>query len=123
MVSITEHLLHNNSDRKVTFLSSARSPATHAMRKVIDELAGTNANLDAVVYYTSAEIKGVDDLPNTKVVGGRIDAKALEGIKDAVTSDFYLCGPPAFLEAMRSNLTKIGVPDEQVYFEYFGPTL
>ena len=78
---------------------------------------------DLGVVAVRAEVKGGDDPPNTKVVRGRIDAKAREGINDAVTSDFYLCGPPAFLEAMRSNLTKIGVPDEQVYFEYFGPTL
>ena len=35
-------------------------------------------------------------------------------------SDFYLCGPPSFLQSMREGLTSWGVPGDNVHMEIFG---
>jgi Na+-transporting NADH:ubiquinone oxidoreductase subunit F len=34
--------------------------------------------------------------------------------------EYYLCGPPLMLSAMRALLDRLGVPPENVYFDDFG---
>ncbi|WP_289682137.1 hypothetical protein [Romboutsia ilealis] len=33
--------------------------------------------------------------------------------------DFYFCGPPAFMNAIKSNLLDLGVKEESIYYELF----
>ena len=33
--------------------------------------------------------------------------------------DFYFCGPPAFMKALKSNLIDLGVKEESIYYELF----
>jgi ferredoxin len=35
--------------------------------------------------------------------------------------DFYLCGPPPFMQALYDGLTRIGVRAERIHYESFGP--
>jgi len=51
---------------------------------------------------------------------GHIDVDLLERLNVPRNGDFYLCGPPAFLQNMRSGLDTWGVPAEQVHMEIFG---
>ena len=35
--------------------------------------------------------------------------------------EYYICGPPAFMESVTKGLKEWGVPDPAVHFEAFGP--
>ncbi|NJS15418.1 MAG: hypothetical protein HC788_13435, partial [Sphingopyxis sp.] len=35
--------------------------------------------------------------------------------------DFYMCGPPPFMQGLYDQLTDIGVPDARIHAEAFGP--
>ena len=35
--------------------------------------------------------------------------------------DFYLCGPPPFMQVIYDGLTGIGVRDQRIHYESFGP--
>ena len=43
-------------------------------------------------------------------------------IKDK-TSNVYICGPPSFISDSLGIMEKIGVPTENVFYEYFGPMI
>ena len=51
---------------------------------------------------------------------GHIDIALLERIGVSKGSDFYLCGPPSFLQNMREGLRNWGVPGGNVHAEIFG---
>jgi MOSC domain-containing protein YiiM len=51
---------------------------------------------------------------------GRIDTALLERIGVTRNSDFYLCGPPSFLQNMRDGLRNWGVLTGNVHTEIFG---
>ena len=38
-------------------------------------------------------------------------------------SDIYVCGPVPFMQAVISGLHDLGVPEEKVHFEFFGPAV
>lgn len=52
---------------------------------------------------------------------GRIDAALLGRVLPFQAYDFYLCGPPAFMQDLYDQLADIGVPDARIHAEAFGP--
>lgn len=52
---------------------------------------------------------------------GRIDATLLRDVLPFDAYDFYMCGPPPFMQGLYDQLTAIGVPDERIHAEAFGP--
>ena len=47
-----------------------------------------------------------------------------EWLKDNISigdADYYFCGPVPFMKAMNRSLKEIGVKDEKIHFEFFGP--
>lgn len=38
-------------------------------------------------------------------------------------SEVYICGPEKFMEALIPMMRELGVPDERIHFEFFGPGL
>ena len=41
------------------------------------------------------------------------------GVPDLTTRDCFVCGPPAFLDALRRRLVILGVPRRQIHYERF----
>jgi ferredoxin len=52
---------------------------------------------------------------------GRIDADLLRAVLPIGDYEVYLCGPPAFMQAMYDLLTGLGVREERISYEFFGP--
>lgn len=50
---------------------------------------------------------------------GFIDPACIHKECGIADQDFFLCGPPPMMKAMRAGLLKAGVPDKQIYFEDF----
>ncbi len=63
------------------------------------------------------------ELPVTDYTyGGRLDAAALQSLfPDAAEYDFYLCGPAGFMAESYEALRTLGVADERINWEAFGP--
>ena len=41
------------------------------------------------------------------------------GVPDIATRDCFVCGPPAFIDALQRRLAKLGVPRHQIHYERF----
>ncbi|MEH7484977.1 nitric oxide dioxygenase, partial [Neobacillus drentensis] len=45
-------------------------------------------------------------------------------LKEKITTkdaDFYFCGPVPFMKAINRSLKELGVNQERIHFEFFGP--
>lgn len=45
----------------------------------------------------------------------------MTGLPDPTNVDIYVCGPHMFMAEMVSGFKKLGVPDANIHFEFFGP--
>lgn len=54
-------------------------------------------------------------------VQGRLSAELLQSILPLADYDFFLCGPPAFMQAAYDILISLGVRDGRIQAESFGP--
>ncbi|QEE43224.1 2Fe-2S iron-sulfur cluster binding domain-containing protein (plasmid) [Rhizobium sp. WL3] len=53
---------------------------------------------------------------------GRIDIDLLKAHLPFCDFDFYLCGPPAFMQSMHDGLRGLQISDERIHAETFGPS-
>lgn len=53
---------------------------------------------------------------------GRLQLPLLRKVLPFDDYDFYLCGPPSFMQSIYDGLIRLNIADERVHFETFGPT-
>ncbi|KUL38818.1 hemin transporter [Streptomyces sp. NRRL F-4489] len=118
MLAMLNHLAATGSSRPVTVVHADRSPADHAHRDELHELAGALPGADLHLWYEDA---AEQPAPATGTVRtGRADVGALT-LPAGVTA--YLCGPVPFMRAVRGDLLRQGVPAHAIHYEVFGPDL
>ena len=52
---------------------------------------------------------------------GRVDVELVKRLISGPDGDFYVCGPPAFMESLLSGLQDWGVDAARIHYEFFGP--
>lgn len=52
---------------------------------------------------------------------GWLDAALVKKCLPSLRCDFYLCGPPGFMQDVYDGLRALGVPDQRIFAETFGP--
>jgi ferredoxin-NADP reductase/MOSC domain-containing protein YiiM len=118
VMSMLHSLAAEKSQREIWWVYGARNSSEHPFaeesRSLLKQLSRGRAY---IVYSKPAAIDrvGADfDAP------GHIDTALLEKIGVSQNSDFYLCGPPSFLQNMGDGLRNWGVLTGNVHTEIFG---
>lgn len=118
VMSMLHSLAAERSQQEIWWIYGARNSVDHPFaeesRSLLKQLSRGRGY---IVYSRPAAIDkvGADfDAP------GHIDAALLERIGVPRNSDFYLCGPPSFLQNLSDGLRNWGVPTENAHTEIFG---
>ncbi len=118
VMSMLHALAAERSQREIWWIYGARNRVDHPFaeesRSLLKQLSRGRGY---IVYSRPTEIDhvGTDfDAP------GHVDIALLERIGVSPGSDFYLCGPPSFLQNMRDGLRDWGVLAGNVHTEIFG---
>ncbi|WP_143560533.1 NO-inducible flavohemoprotein [Sporosarcina sp. P13] len=96
-------------ERQVAFLHSARTRSQQAFATKLEQL---NAKLPNSTYKALYSEEG-DGIFTREFLEENI-------IKD---SDIYVCGPTGFMEFVIQQLVAIGVPEDKIHYEFFGPAV
>jgi ferredoxin-NADP reductase len=107
------------ADRQVWWLHGARGGNEHPFAEEARRLIHSMPHARSYVQYSQP---GREDLPGLHFdAPGHLAVSSLERLGIRQNSDFYLCGPPAFLRDFTADLAAWGVAPEQVHTEIFGP--
>ncbi len=109
MMSMYETIAKTTADRPVAFLHAARTRQHQAFDEVLRKLNDALANSTYSVLYSEEG----DGFINRDYLASNV----LEG------SDIYVCGPTAFMQSVIKDLYALGIPEEKVHFEFFGPAI
>ncbi len=109
MISMFETVAAATPDRPAVFLHSARNEALAAFRKDVEKHASAMSNVKTKTFYSG----GPDGVITGEVLKSYVD----------ITGDAYVCGPVPFMEAMIRELHALGMKEEQIHYEFFGPAL
>jgi ferredoxin-NADP reductase len=115
LMSMLRHAVACEPSRPVTYLLSAKTERDIAFRQELSLLARRHPQVQIAVALTRASGNG----PGFHV--GRIDEPLVRRtVTDPQSALFYVCGPLPMIDAMKTLLRGMGVPDAQIHFEAFG---
>jgi nitric oxide dioxygenase len=109
MMSMFETVATQTPDRPTVFLHAARNESLAAFQKDIEKQAASMPNLKYKTFYSSQP----DGVINGNVLKQYVDP----------AGDAYVCGPVPFMEAMIRELRALGMKEEQIHHEFFGPSM
>jgi ferredoxin-NADP reductase/ferredoxin len=119
MLAMLHGMANAVTSRPVWWLHSARDRAHHSFaQEAEDLLVALRASHRCVTYSRPAprDRLGQDfDRP------GHLSLRLLQEIGLPQDADFYLCGPPRFLEDFQEGLAAWGIPRSRIHVEVFGP--
>jgi nitric oxide dioxygenase len=123
-------LVHTHADpksrRPVTWLHASKHGGDHAYREV---LRGLGKDLTRRVWYESPRAEDrplLGSAPDSAYhFEGLMNLKQVEELlplgAHAQDAMYFFCGPPGWMSAVAAQLTELGVPKENLAFEFFGP--
>ncbi len=109
MMGMLETVSTITPDRPTVFLHAARNEALAAFQGDVEKHTANMSNVKYKTFYS--------DKPD-----GYISRKVLEEFIDT-SGDVYVCGPVPFMESIIRGLLEIGLKNEQIYHEFFGPAM
>lgn len=104
------------SGRDIHFIHGAINGKHHAFKEQVDELAEAHRNLKACYIY---EKPLETDQPH---YSGFINRAVLEErLPEDRDVDLYFLGPKPFMQVVNNLAKELGIPQQQVRYEFFGP--
>lgn len=123
MAPMRSHILHQlnteKTKRKMTFWYGARSKGEIFYEKEFQELAAKNDNFKFHIALSDPQPEDKWE-GMTGFIHERLLDEYLENHPDPGEVEYYLCGPPLMLAAVRDMLDSLGVEPEMIAFDDFG---
>lgn len=118
MQSILETLAKQaDNDRRcqdIYYLHACNNPEEHSFKKRVIQLSKT-LPLQHHTWYGSKQSNG------NHVHHGFMDLATIQDTLPLDEGDFYLCGPVSFMQFAKQQLITLGVSNERIHYEVFGP--
>ncbi|KLN60695.1 hypothetical protein WH96_09360 [Kiloniella spongiae] len=125
MMAMAEALLEQEKKfprgRKIYFLHGTKNGNGHAFGKYTNALSTWFDCFE--VYNVYSQPGSVDVLGSGLQAKGRIGSSFLREHLPLDDYDFYLCGPEGFMQSLYKALGGLGVREERIRYETFGPSM
>lgn len=103
-------------ERDITFIHAARNGRYHALREEA-------SSLGAKVLFCYSDPTEEDIAAQNFDKKGYITSEWLQEVIENKDADYYICGPVPFMKAVYQALVDIGVKEEAIHYEFFGPSM
>lgn len=122
MAPLRSHLAHlfetQRTRRQVSFWYGARSAMELFYQDYFLDLARRHENFG---FHVALSEPVAGEAANWRVgfIHDVLRRDYLAAHPDPAAAEYYLCGPPAMIQAARAMLAELGVPEEQIAFDEF----
>lgn len=108
-----ETLLSDNSNQDIMYLHACENTQQHSFAKYLNGLNAVYNRLQTMTWFNQA-VEGADFI-------GLMNLNAVQTQLPLTNGDFYLCGPAGFMAFIKNQLLELGVKNEHIHYEVFGP--
>lgn len=124
MASMLRWTLQQHPQRPVYLFLQAKDLSHWPLGQVLHDWQASSQNLQAFTYFsreTAEFLAGITNIPG-ELRAGRFAASDLcQLVGELKTSEYYMCGPDAWMKSMGESLNDIGVEEARIHWESFGP--
>lgn len=118
LLAMAKSLVRRRRTLPIHFVHAARNSRVQALGREIRALQD-GANVSTHVIYDDPL---PDDLQERRCDGvGTINQEFLLTRTPHETASYYFCGPKPFMKSIYSGLKELGLSDDRIHFEFFGP--
>jgi uncharacterized protein len=122
MLAMLRHLVHEGTRsgriRPAWFFQAARSAQERAFDTELADLVDKAGGAVRIIRFLDAPESAS---PETYDRAGRIDTDVLTEILPFNDYDFYMCGPPPFMQGLYDGLRSLNIANDRIHAEAFGP--
>ena len=122
MAPLRSHLSHlletQKTPRKVSYWYGARSRQEMFYQDYFEDLARQHDNFSFHVALSEPQ-PGDDWTSYTGFIHEVLKTQYLDKHADPTAIDYFVCGPPAMVQAATKMLKDLGVPSDQIAFDEF----
>jgi len=119
LISMLNAIVDSGKNRPTWFIHGTRNGIHHAMCKHMRRVAAENDNITVHIRYSQPRPEDVEGRDYDSI--GHLNVDLLIELLPNKDMDFYLCGPPPFMNSMLKELWGWGVAESRIRFELFGP--
>jgi ferredoxin-NADP reductase len=119
MMSMLRWCIAHQPQRTVHLYCGLRNRREHAFKHALEEMAAAHPALHLNIVYSRPDDSDV--LGRDYQHPGHVDIDLLRRTLPHGRHQFYVCGPPAMMEALVPALAAWGVPVADIHYEAFGP--
>ncbi|WP_071460471.1 NO-inducible flavohemoprotein [Bacillus massilinigeriensis] len=118
LFSMLQATVDAQPQREVTFIHATSNGRNHTFSQEVKECV-KKGNVKSFVFYDSPtkEDKGAPSYYEE----GFVTKESLAEMIPAVNADYYFCGPKLFMKSIYISLRELGIPQERIHYEVFGP--
>ncbi|GAA0319438.1 NO-inducible flavohemoprotein [Bacillus carboniphilus] len=122
LMSMMNHVMETQPEREIVMINAVRNGDVHAFR---DNILAKNLEHPALHYYACYSAPTDADREAGRYHReGFVTKEWLEQVvPDVKGSQYYFCGPEGFMKHVFATLKDMGVADEKIRFEFFGPAM
>lgn len=116
--AMAKSLVQQNYPQQIEVWHSTSSMKERAFYSEFRHMFLSHANLNYLSFITGGE-------PSSESFErrGRIQKQDYQTLADLKAYDIYLCGPQGFMQAQYTLLTELGVNEQHIFSETFGPSV
>lgn len=123
MMAMAYHLINEGwrtrSFRRTFFIHGTTNGRALVFGRHLRSLARGYESFSLHIRFSRPPVD--DQLGETHDSVGRIDIEVLRSVLPFDDYDVYLCGPAGFTQSLYNGLTGLGVREERIHYESFGP--
>jgi ferredoxin-NADP reductase/MOSC domain-containing protein YiiM len=119
MISMLNAVVDSGKKRPTWFIHGTRNGVHHAMCKHMRQVAAENEDITVHIRYSQPRPEDIEGREYDSI--GHVDLGLLKALLPGKDMDFFLCGPPPFMNGLLKSLWEWGVPETRIRFELFGP--
>lgn len=119
MISMLERMKAAGSRRSAVLFYGVRNSREHAFEKHLQSIAAAMPNVHVINCYSRPL---PEDIAGEQFqVQGFVSIDLLRQVLPNNQYQFYMCGPPPFMESLYQGLLDWQVPEGRIHYEAFGP--
>lgn len=119
LYSMLEHLVEQQDNRLIILFYGVRNGREHTFKQDIHKLAASRQNVHIVTCYSNPD--ATDQLNKDYQVNGYVSIDLLKVLLPSNQCQFFMCGPPHFMQSVQQGLDEWQVPENRIHSEAFGP--
>ncbi len=119
MISMLERIQATGAQRSAVLFYGVTNSREHAFENHLRSIAAAMQNVHVITCYSRPL---PSDVPNEQFQAhGFVSIDLLKQVLPNNHYQFYMCGPPPFMESLYQGLVDWQVPESRINYEAFGP--